>query len=166
MAVAKKPPLKKARVIDVLNKARSMELYAIMQYMNQHYQLDSQDYGKLAKKMRDIAIDEMRHAEMFAERIKELDGEPTTQIEGMLKRGQSLREIYPFDGLIEDNTINQYNAFIKICRDNDDQISANLFERILDAEQGHYNYFTDIQDHIRELGDHFIARMADSGDSE
>jgi bacterioferritin len=40
MAVAKKPPLKKARVIDALNKARSMELYAIVQYMNQHYQLD------------------------------------------------------------------------------------------------------------------------------
>ncbi|MCL1939604.1 MAG: bacterioferritin [Desulfovibrionaceae bacterium] len=166
MAVAKKPPLKKARVIDVLNKARSMELFAIMQYMNQHYQLDNQDYGKLANKIRHIAIDEMRHAEMFAERIKELDGEPTTQIEGTLKKGQSLREIYPFDGLIEDNTINQYNAFIKICRDSDDHVSANLFERIIDMEQEHYNYFTDIQDHIRELGDHFIARMADSGDSE
>ena len=29
-----------AKVIEVLNKARSMELYAVHQYMNQHYNLD------------------------------------------------------------------------------------------------------------------------------
>ena len=28
-----------AKVIEVLNKARSMELYAVHQYMNQHYNL-------------------------------------------------------------------------------------------------------------------------------
>jgi len=66
--------MKKKKVIDVLNKARAMELYAIHQYMNQHYNLDDMDYGDLAAKVKLIAIDEMRHAEMFAERIKELGG--------------------------------------------------------------------------------------------
>ena len=63
-----------AKVIEVLNKARSMELYAVHQYMNQHYNLDDMDYGELAANMKLIAIDEMRHAENFAERIKELGG--------------------------------------------------------------------------------------------
>ena len=63
-------------VIDVLNKARSMELYAVHQYMNQHYTLDDLDYGEFASKIKLISIDEMRHAEEFAERIKELGGEP------------------------------------------------------------------------------------------
>ena len=161
MAATKKSPIKKAKVIEVLNKARSMELYAIVQYMNQHYQLGDQDYGKLAKKIKEIAIDEMRHAESFAERIKELGGEPTAQIDGLVKKGQALREIYAFDSATEDDTIAQYNAFIKVCRENDDQISAALFERIIEAEQEHYNYFSNIQDHIKTLGDHFIARMAD-----
>jgi bacterioferritin len=66
---------RRQKVIEVLSKARSMELYAIIQYMNQHYNLDDMDYGELAGKVKLIAIDEMRHAEMFAERIKELGGE-------------------------------------------------------------------------------------------
>jgi len=57
---------KRKNVIEVLNKARSMELLAITQYMNQHYNLDDMDYGELAGKVKLIAIDEMRHAEMFA----------------------------------------------------------------------------------------------------
>ena len=56
------------KVIEVLNKARSMELYAVHQYMNQHYNLDNLDYGEFASKIKLIAIDEMRHAEQFAER--------------------------------------------------------------------------------------------------
>ncbi|HON23533.1 MAG TPA: ferritin-like domain-containing protein, partial [Syntrophales bacterium] len=73
---------RKAKVIEVLNKARAMELQAIHQYMNQHYNLDDMDYGELAANVKLIAIDEMRHAEMFAERIKELGGEPTTEPAG------------------------------------------------------------------------------------
>ncbi len=39
--------------------------------MNQHYNLDDMDYGELAAKMKLIGIDKMRHAEAFAERIKD-----------------------------------------------------------------------------------------------
>ncbi len=67
---------RRENVVGVLNKARSMELQAIHQYMNQHYNLDDMDYGELAVNMKLIAIDEMRHAEMFAERVKELGGNP------------------------------------------------------------------------------------------
>ncbi|HPR04764.1 MAG TPA: ferritin-like domain-containing protein, partial [Deltaproteobacteria bacterium] len=49
---------RKKKVIEVLNKARSMELHAISQYMNQHYNLDDMDYGDLAAKVKLIAIDE------------------------------------------------------------------------------------------------------------
>ena len=38
---------RKVNVIAALNKARSMELHAIHQYMNQHYNLDDKDYGEL-----------------------------------------------------------------------------------------------------------------------
>ena len=72
---------RKANVIEVLNKARSMELYAVHQYMNQHYSLDGLDYGELAANMKLIAIDEMKHAEAFAERIKELGGEKLDIVE-------------------------------------------------------------------------------------
>ena len=147
-------------VIEVLNKARSMELQAIHQYMNQHYNLDDMDYGELAAKMKLIAIDEMRHSEQFAERIKELDGEPTTEPIGGVEKGQAVEKIYPFDADAEDDAIDAYNQFLLICRDNGDSVSMKLFEMIIDEEQAHFNYFDNIGDHIEKLGATYLAQIA------
>lgn len=151
---------RRANVIDALNQARAMELFAITQYMNQHYGLDSMDYGELAAKMKLIAIDEMRHAEMFAERIKELGGEPTTSYEGELKKAQDVRSIYPYDAVLEDDTIDIYSQYLLICRDNGDAISAKLFETIIEEEQAHMNYFENVGTHIDTLGDTYLSKIA------
>lgn len=151
---------RKKKVIETLNKARSMELQAIHQYMNQHYNLDNSDYGDLALKMKLIAIDEMRHSEMFAERIKELGGEPTTEPAEKSVKGQKVEVVFPFDAKLEDDTIDQYNQFLAICRDNGDSISAKLFETIIDEEQIHYNYFDNVAEHIKTLGAVYLAQMA------
>ncbi|MGE4291737.1 MAG: bacterioferritin [Desulfovibrio sp.] len=151
---------RKQKVVDVLNKARAMELTAITQYMNQHYNLDDMDYGELAKNMKLIAIDEMRHAEMFAERIKELGGEPVTAGDGKITKGQDVRAIYPFDSDLEDDTIAAYNDFLLVCREAGDSVSQKLFETIIDEEQQHYNYFGNISGHIEDLGDTFLSKIA------
>jgi bacterioferritin len=151
---------RRQKVIDVLNQARAMELQAIHQYMNQHYNLDDMDYGQLAAKVKLIAIDEMRHAEMFAERIKELDGEATAGLAGEVKQGQPVETIFPFDAELEDDTIDQYNQFLLTCRENGDSTSMKLFEAIIDEEQIHFNYFDDVQDHIEKLGNTFLAQIA------
>ena len=119
---------KKTNVITVLNQARSMELHAISQYMNQHYNLDDMDFGELAGKVKLIAIDEMRHAEMFAERIKELGGEPTSELADKVTKGQEVATIFPFDSNLEDNTIEEYNQFLEICRQNGDSITMKIYE--------------------------------------
>jgi bacterioferritin len=82
-----------------------MELQAIHQYMNQHYNLDDMDYGDLAVKVKLIAIDEMRHAEMLAERIKELGGEPTAELADKIEKGQDVEAIFLFNAGLEDDTI-------------------------------------------------------------
>ncbi|OPL20141.1 MAG: bacterioferritin [Candidatus Aegiribacteria sp. MLS_C] len=147
-------------VIEVLNEARKMELHAIVQYMNQHYGLDDMDYGELAGKIKLIAIDEMKHAEDFAERIKELGGEPTTDRAAEVVPGQAVEKIFKFDSGLEDDTIDRYSKFEAVCRENGDTITAKLFERIIDEEQIHLNYFDDIDDHIEKLGKNFLARKA------
>jgi bacterioferritin len=150
----------KEKVIEVLNKARAMELLAIGQYMNQHYKLDDQDYGELAGKMKLIAIDEMRHAEAFAERIKELGGEPTVDQSGKVAKNQKIDAIYPFDAKAEDDTMIAYNQFLKVCREVGDSISMKLFETIIDDEQIHYNYFDNVGSHIADLGPVYLAQIA------
>lgn len=151
---------RRQNVIEVLNKARAMELQAIYQYMNQHYNLDDMDYGELAAKLKLIAIDEMRHAEMFAERIKELGGEPVSGHDGKIAKGQKVEAIFPFDSQLEDDTIDTYNQFLLVCRDNGDSVSMKIFEDIIDEEQIHYNYFDNINSHIEKLGDTFLAKIA------
>ena len=151
---------RKAKVIEVLNKARAMELFAIHQYMNQHYNLDDMDYGELAANMKLIAIDEMRHAENFAERIKELGGEPTTQKDGKIVTGQEVSVIYEADANQEENTIEAYSGFLAICKDAGDIVSARLFERIIDEEQAHLTYYDNIDGHIKKLGDTYLAKIA------
>lgn len=151
---------RRKKVIEVLNKARAMELQAIYQYMNQHYNLDDIDYGELAAKIKLIAIDEMRHAEMFAERIKELGGEPVAGHDGKIEKGQKVEAIFPFDAEQEDDTIDVYNQFLLVCRDNGDSISMKIFEDIIDDEQIHYNYFDNVNNHIEKLGGTYLAKIA------
>lgn len=151
---------RKEKVIGVLNEARGMELHAISQYMNQHYGLDNMDYGELAKNVKLIAIDEMRHAEMFAERIKELGGEPTSEGAEKVQKGQKPEQIFAHDSGLEDTTIARYNQFLLVCRENGDSTTMKLFEQIIDEEQEHLNYFDNIEGHIKELGSAYLARIA------
>ena len=151
---------RKENVIEVLNKARAMELQAISQYMNQHYNLSDMDYGDMAAKVKLIAIDEMRHAEMFAERIKELDGEPTADLAAKVVRGQDVRSVFSFDTALEDDTIDAYNRFLHTCRENGDNTSLKIFELVIDEEQIHLNYFVSVNSHVEKLGDTYLAQIA------
>ena len=155
----------KLKVIEVLNKARSMELQAIHQYMNQHYNLDDMDYGELAANIKLIAIDEMRHAEAFAERIKELGGEPVTEAAGPVEKGQGVEKVFPFDSEQEDIAIEAYNQFALVCRENGDSTTMKVFEEIIDEEQIHMNYFDNVADHIEKLGATYLAKIAGTSSS-
>jgi len=152
--------MKKKKVVEALNKARSLELKAIYQYMNQHYNLDNMDYGDLALKVKLIAIDEMRHAELFAERIKELDGEPTAEPAAKIEKGQKVEVIFPFNAALEEDAIDIYNQFVLVCSENGDSISMKLFETIIDEEQVHFNYFDNVGEHIDKLGASFLSQIA------
>lgn len=147
-------------VIDALNKARSMELQAIHQYMAQHYLVQGMDYGKLSAYIKLIAIDEMRHAEHFAERVDALGGVPTELNAGPVTQGQTIQEIFPFDAGLESNTITVYMELAEICGKNGDPTSAGLFHDTIKQEQVHLGYYDDTARHIKTLGDAFLAKYA------
>ena len=88
---------------------------------------------------------------MFAERIKELGGEPTSEVAGKVVKGQEVKAIYSSDSDSEDDTIFVYNELRKVCVDNGDILTAKLFETIIGEEQIHLNYFDNIRDHIETL---------------
>ena len=61
---------------------------------------------------------------------------------------------------LEDDTIDTYNQFALVCRENGDSISMKIFEDIIDEEQIHFNYFDNVNGHIEKLGDTYLAKIA------
>lgn len=148
------------KVLDALNTARKMEIQAIHQYMIQHYLMDGYDLGQLCAFLKLIAIDEMNHAEMFAERIDALNGDPACDMAGPIVEGQQVKEIYPFDMGLESNTVKVYNELAETCHKAGDSVSAGLFESIIKDEEIHLSYYKDTAHHIETLGDAFLAKYA------
>lgn len=151
---------RKSNVIEVLNIARSMELFAIAQYMQQHYRLDDDDYDVLAGNIKKVAIDEMKHAEAFAERIRDLGGIPTQAHMAKAILDQDVYTIYPYNNDVELDTLEKYNQFAATCRENHDIVSMRIFERIIEDEQRHQTYFDDTATHIKTMDKSFLAKVS------
>ncbi len=147
------------KVIDLLNEARSRELTAISQYMAQHYELEDQDFGKLASRLKEIAIQEMKHAEKLAERILYLKGEPTSKPDGVAKKGQSIADMLATDVALETQAIEMYNNASVICAAEKDQISKEVFEELLKDEEEHLNIFENIKNHVDKMGAAYLATL-------
>lgn len=158
MADVKDPNVQKA--VDALNKARSMELQAIHQYMVQHYLLDDLDYGQLCAYMKLISVDEMRHADKFAMRVRALGGLPVCEKAGDIVQPQTVAEVYTFDIGMETDTVNTYSELAEICHKAGDAASAGLFSSIIKEEEIHLSYYKETAGHIKELGDAFLAKYA------
>ncbi|MGZ3577946.1 MAG: bacterioferritin, partial [Syntrophales bacterium] len=140
------------KVIDLLNAARARELTAITQYMAQHYELEDKDFGKLAKKMKEIAIQEMKHAEALAERILFLKGVPTTKPDSEIQKGQDIEAMLATNIKLESSAVKMYNEASLVCAAEKDQISKQLFEKLLGEEEDHLNFFENTEDHVEKLG--------------
>jgi bacterioferritin len=147
------------KVIDTLNEARARELTAISQYMSQHYELEDQDFGKLASKFKEIAITEMKHAEKLAERILFLNGVPTSKPDADAKKGQTIQEMLTTDIGLEAGAIKMYNEAVLACQSEKDQKSKDIFESLLGDEEEHLNYFENTKDHVDKLGTAYVATL-------
>jgi bacterioferritin len=62
--------------------------------------------------------------------------------------------------LVEDDTIDTYNQFLTVCREMGDNISVKLLEAIIAEEQLHFNYFDNVDEHIKNLGDAYLSKIA------
>ncbi|RPJ05017.1 MAG: bacterioferritin, partial [Deltaproteobacteria bacterium] len=145
------------KVIDLLNQARERELGAISQYMVHHYELEDKDYGKLASRLKEIAIAEMKHAEKLAERILFLNGQPSTKAAGQALKGQEIADMLKTDIGLETEAIQMYNEAAVVCAAEKDQVSKDLFEELLKNEEEHLNAFDNTRNFVDTLGVPYLA---------
>lgn len=125
------------KVIDYLNEALKNELTAINQYFLHYRMLDHWGVHKLAKFEYGESIDEMKHADMLAERILFLDGLPNFQLLGRLRIGESVEEILKADLALEMEALPPLRDAIQHCETVRDFVSRDLFATILESEEEH-----------------------------
>jgi bacterioferritin len=128
------------KVIDYLNQALRLELGAINQYWL-HYRLaDDWGYTLLAKKEREESIEEMHHADRLVSRIIFLEGHPNMQTVAPLRIGQDIKELLECDLAGEYEARTLYSEAREVCRAAKDYVSMELFEDLLEDEEGHIDF--------------------------
>ncbi len=126
-----------ARVIELLNETLKNELTAINQYWLHYRMLDNWGVKKLAEFERHESIDEMKHADMVADRILFLEGLPNFQLLGRLRVGETVEEVLKSDLALELEAVTQLKGAIAYCEEAKDYVSRDLFTKILESEEEH-----------------------------
>ncbi|MDN3239412.1 bacterioferritin [Glycomyces tritici] len=141
------------QVIEFLNEQLTAELTAINQYFLHAKMQENWGYTKLAKYTKSESIDEMRHAEVLTDRILFLDGMPNYQRLFPLRIGQSVKEIFECDRLIEVEAIDRLKRGIEHMESVKDYVSRDLFKSILEDEEHHIDYLDTQLEIIEKIGE-------------
>lgn len=140
------------KVIAALNEALKEELTAINQYFLHAEMCEAWHYSKLAAHIKKESIDEMKHAESIMERILFLDGIPSMTEPMQLSVGANVKAQLESDLKLEIAAVEMYNRFVNLARAENDNASAELFERLLKDEEGHVDWLEAQMHQISELG--------------
>ena len=131
------------RLLDILNRSIAGELQALIQYMWQHVMAVGIASPAVRDMFEEIAVDEMKHAEAFAERLDLLGGVPTTAPDPIAV-GETLVQMLENDVKGEDGAIALYREGIRLAAEVNDPVTRLLFEKTLADEEEHQKAFRDL----------------------
>jgi bacterioferritin len=153
----------KAKSIHLLNKAVADELQAVHQYMYFHFHLDDQGFGPLSLLFKRIAIQEMGHVELLAERILFLKGDVEMVPAGPVEKIIEPEAVLVKAMAMEEDGIQTYNAAALECGANADSASKQMFEQLVKDEEGHFDQFEKQRDNIERFGLSYLALQSFGG---
>ena len=148
------------QIIELLNDVLTAELTGVNQYWVHARMCENWGYQKLWQTVRAEAIDEMKHADEVIARILYLDGMPNLQRLGKVMVGQTVPEQFKLDLGLEVAAIERLNKGIALCRDQGDNGTRELLERILVSEEHHLDWLETQIGLIEHLGEaHYLAQQ-------
>jgi len=148
------------KVIQALNANLKDEMTAIDQYILHAEMCEDWGYSKLHDSIEKRAITEMKHAEALIARILFLEGIPIISELGKLSIGKDVEEMMAFDHKAEYDAIQSYNNAIKVCVEEKDNGTKELFEATLKDEEDHIDWIESQIDQIRQMGiQNYLAKQ-------
>jgi bacterioferritin len=132
-----------SEVLEILNQALATEIVCVLRYKRHQYMASGLNSEAIAAEFAKHASEEQGHADMIAERITQLDGEPDFSPEGLATRshseyveGKTLVDMIREDLVAERIAIETYSEIIRYLGNND-PTSRRMMEKILAMEEEH-----------------------------
>src|SRR5947199_471425 len=130
-------------VIRILNEVLATEIVCVLRYKRHYYMAGGIHAQAVAEEFLEHAKEEQGHADLAAERITQLGGEPNFSPEGLATRshseyveGKSLLDMVREDLVAERIAVESYNEIIRYLGDNDPTTRITM-EQILAKEEEH-----------------------------
>lgn len=139
-------------VIDLLNRALTVELTAINQYFCQAKMCGNWGFRKLAAKHYEESMGEMKHAEKLIDRILFLDGVPEIARYDVIRVGTNVKEQFENDLALEMSGVQHYNHTIDRCAQLKDNGTRDLLEPILRESEEHVDWLETQLSLINDVG--------------
>ena len=147
-------------VLSLLNELLTNELTAINQYFVHAKMCQNWGYERLATKIREESIDEMRHADEVISRILFLEGVPNLQRYHKLRVGETVREQLECDLQLEYSAIAFLNQGVEAARKAHDNATEYMMTKILAAEEEHTDWIETQLELIRQVGEqNYLAQQ-------
>jgi bacterioferritin len=147
-------------VLNLLNQLLTNELTAINQYFVHAKMCQNWGYERLAAKLREESIDEMRHADELVGRILFLEGVPNLQRYNKLHVGETVREQLESDLQLEYSAIAFLNQGIDAARKASDNATEDMMTKILVSEEVHTDWIETQLELIHQVGEqNYLAQQ-------
>ena len=137
-------------VIAQLNIILKNELTAINQYFLHSRMVKDWGFERLAAKIYEESIGEMKHADKLIERILVLEGLPNLQDLGKLRIGENVPEVFNCDLSVELGNQGCLKTAINICEEHKDYVSREILESILVDTEEHIDWIETQHSRIKQ----------------
>lgn len=154
-----------AQVINALNKILANELTAINQFFLHARMYKNWGFEGLNKATYGKSIQDMKHADKLIERILFLEGMPNLQELHKLMIGEDAAEMLKHDLALEMECHKAIKAGIVLCEKNQDYVSRELLDDLLEEEEAHIDWLEMQQDLIEKVGleNYLQEKMGENG---
>ena len=143
------------RVLELLNQHLTLELTAINQYVLNARMCDNWGYARLAKRHREISLEEMRDTEELIDRILYLDGHPNLQRLRTVRVGENPVEQMTLALELERKAVGDLNGYVTTCTEIGDMGTREFLAAMISEEEAHVDYWETQLETIEQIGEAF-----------
>ena len=142
----------KPGVIDRLNTILTIELTAINQYFVQAEMCRNWGYDRLADKLRNASMAEMKDTPGIIAHILYLEGVPNMQRLNQVRVGENVLENLRLDLQLENEAVEALREAITHCQSVGDYTTRRMFEEMIADEETHIDWLENQLEAINQIG--------------